>query len=686
MAGKQLAVWISIGLAFVVIAAHVRLVNCDFINLDDAEYVTTNPAVASGLSWQGVNWAFTHSVAGNWHPVTILSHMLDCQIFGVRPGPAHVMNLLLHVLNTVLLFLVLLSLTRTTAVPEGNVIRRAQSATSHAMDTAPIRVWLCAFAAALFGVHPLHVESVAWISERKDVLSGLFFMLTLLSYSAYVCSAGSSGAPKKPRGISGVFYTLAVLAFALGLMSKPMLVTLPFVLLLLDLWPLRRIATTKGVLNRAAVRECLPLLWEKVPFFALAAMCCFVTFRMQRASGAVVTLDNFSLNDRISNSLVSCVTYLSKTFWPCSLAIIYPWNPKPPSQVVLCAVLLIAISIYAIASLKTNTHIFVGWFLFIGMLVPAIGIVQVGSQAMADRYTYLPLTGVFIALAWSLPSFISRRQRAAAVLPACAVLALAAATFHQTGFWRDSEILFSHALAATEHNSQAHYMLGAIYEARGDSNNALGRFEAAVQENPANVRAHCGLGYIYGSQGRFSEAVQHYQAALLIQPANPKAHVGLADVLLRQNKIEDAIEHYSLALKAQPGIAEAHYQLAGLLEAKQDRAGAASHLRRAVELAPDWPLPINNLAWALATWPETSLRNGDEALRLARRAVSLTDGGNPGALDTLAAAYAETGQFADAVQTAGEAIQKATSYGQTNLAIEITSRLRRYEARQAYRE
>ena len=741
-------------LAAAVLAVYAPVAHYDFIALDDAQYVKDNENINHGFSWPGVKWSFENIVAGNWHPVTMLSHMADCQIYGLSAGGQHFTNVLLHAANAVLLFWVLLALTergKMDAIPKPANLRKPESRSKQIKTPAPERlkkncghsaagdfgvlarlsegacpkrpaterkrnqnpkeplqnghrfsenalisnVWPCALVAALFALHPLHVESVAWIAERKDVLSGFFALLTLWCYQQYVVKSGSDGK------ISWAFYILALLMFSLGLMSKSMLVTMPFVMLLLDFWPLQRFNTS--TLQR--------LILEKIPFLLLAAIFGVITFLVQSSASAVVALKDFPMQARLGNVMVAYTHYLEKTLWPDSLAMLYPYQRWTAEQIAGSTAIVVGVSLLAIWAARARPYIFVGWFWFVGMLVPVIGIVQVGLQAMADHYTYLPLIGIFIALAWGLvglsgharaeqsgknPQSVvaavqtARNPQSIQPLTACGavvvIACLGVASAVQVRYWKNSETLFGHAARVTGHNTVAHYILGALYDSQGETDMAATEFTESVADDPGNVKALCGLGYILCDEGKFDQAAEEYQAALGVAPDLAKAHFGLAEVLMKEHNFDAAMSEYSLALQSDPDIPEAHYQLAGLYSAKGDAVSAISQLEDAVRLAPDWPMALNNLAWMRATESDSKLRNGTEAARLAMRAVALTGKSNPSTLDTLAAAYAETGQFTDAAQMAATAVQNANAADETNLAKEIESRLKLYQSGQPYRE
>ncbi len=447
---KKRLLIISLLLIIATFMAFWQVTHCDFINFDDPEYVTDNRHVQDGLTVEGILWAFTTGHAANWHPLTWISHMVDVQLFGLQPGWHHLTNLLFHLANTLLLFLVLNRMTKA--------------------------LWQSAFVAALFALHPLHVESVAWVAERKDVLSTFFWMLTMGMYVSYVARPGLTR------------YLTLLLCFALGLMAKPMLVTLPFVLLLLDYWPLQRLEQKKPPQEvrkplskdkkrtppvKAPVQPVdhwpliRPLLTEKIPLFVLAVLSSIVTYLVQHHGGAVESLEAFPPSARVANAFVSYSTYMVKMLWPTNLAVFYP-HPRwwPLWQVLGSVVLLIAITVLAIRGAKKRPYAAVGWLWYVGTLVPVIGVVQVGSQAMADRYTYIPLVGLFIIVAWAVPELLKKwpyRKEALIVLSALCLLCLFLVTWRQVGYWRNSIALYDHALEVTDANSLIHNNRGTAY-------------------------------------------------------------------------------------------------------------------------------------------------------------------------------------------------------------------------------
>ncbi len=485
---------------------------------DDLGYLVRNPEVQAGLTPRSLRWAFTTFHEANWHPVTWLSHLLDIQLLGMAPGGHHLVNLLLHAANTILLFLALRSLTGA--------------------------VWRSSLAAALFAIHPLHVESVAWVAERKDLLSALWFFLGLLAYVRYV---------RRPT----VRRYLSVAAiFALGLLSKPMVVTFPFVLLLLDLWPLRRHEEEPGV------ARLLHLIVEKTPLFILSFISAAITFRAHREALAAV---NLSLETRLGNALVSYLLYLWKTAWPGKLAAFYPHPAAPtPWWALLGSGLLLAgISLAVALVFRRAPHLAVGWFLFVGMMVPVIGIVQVGGQARADRYTYLPLVGLFLALAWTLGDLAGRRRvRIALAMGSLIVIAaLTAATVRQTSFWQDEFTLFSHALEVTDDNWLAHNNVGTALLEQGRYGQARQHFAEAVRIAPGFLEAQNNLGWVLARQGFDEEAELHLRAAISLNPSVAAPHATLGEILLRRGKTDEALDHLREALRLNPDFEEARFAI-----------------------------------------------------------------------------------------------------------------------------
>ena len=536
-------------LVVVTLLAYARVAGLGFVAFDDDRYVLRNEHVTEGLTARGIAWAFTTGYESNWHPVTWLSHMTDVTLFGLDPAGPHLVNLALHAASVALLFL---ALRRMTAPP-----------------------WPSAAVAALFALHPLHVESVAWVAERKDVLSGLFAMLTLLAYARWVGRGGRG----TPWG--------AVAFLAVGLMAKPMLVTLPFVLLLLDSWPLRRPLGARRVV-------------EKAPLLALAALSSIVTFLAQQAGGAVKPLREVPLDLRLANAAIGCVRYLSKTVWPSDLAVFYPYPTAPYSAAeVSGAVALLLVVSAAVTIARRRGYLPVGWAWFLGMLVPVIGIVQVGNQALADRYTYLPHIGLFLIAAWGTSDIVARwpaLRTVAAVMTAIALVALGVATWRQVGVWKSSETLFSHAIAVTGPNAEMHYNLGTVLGASGREGEALEHYRRAVAIDPRHVQARVNLANLLLAEGRLAEAAAQYAEAVRIDPLFEVAVSNLAATLVKLGRPDEAMERYRELLRRDPASVAGQVGLANLLFAAGHLDEAASHYAEAVRIDPSQATAHYNLA------------------------------------------------------------------------------------------
>lgn len=587
-----------------------------FVNFDDGSYVFKNPQVARGLTIEGIIWAFTQAHAANWHPLTWLSHMLDCQFYGLNPGGHHLTNVLLHTVTAILLFLVLRQMTAA--------------------------LWRSAFVAAVFAIHPLRVESVAWVAERKDVLSGLFFMLTVWAYVRYV---------RGPR--SPARYGLMLFLFALGLMCKPMLVTLPFVLLLLDYWPLHRVASVRDSGDK---KFQIPrrLIFEKLPLFGLAAGSCVATLFAQKV--ALQPLANISIMVRAGNAVISCVAYMRQMLWPSGLAAYYPFAVRDiiASRVFLSLVLLTVIST-VVFLLRRRRYLVTGWLWYLIMLGPVIGILQVGNQARADRYTYLPQIGLSLLLTWTAADLCARWRHRRLFLSTLSMIILVALTFSartQASYWQDSQSLWTHALACTSDNVIAEQNLGQAVHEQGRVDEAIAHFQVALQINPNQASVHSSLGVALLETGRADESLAHLQKALEIDPNDGDAHYNLGNTFLQMGRASEALAHYN----------------------------------RALEITPDDTEALNNMAWILATWPDALTRDGTKAVDLAERADSLTRSESPVISATLAAAYAEAGRFADALKTAQRALKLATAQGDMTRANSIRAQIEVYQSGAAFRD
>ena len=737
---KILSLVICLGLALVVGVVFGQTLGYEFVNYDDAVYVYENAQVSQGLSLRGIEWAFTYGNIGHWHPLTWLSHMLDCQFYGLNPGGHRLTNILLHTATTILLFLVLRRMTGF--------------------------LWRSAFVAAVFAIHPLRVESVAWVAERKDVLSAFFFMLTLWAYVRYV---------RRPPSM--IRYGVVVLFFALGLLSKNMLVTMPFVLLLLDYWPLNRLSgfTPQVLLRRVA---------EKIPLFVLTVGSCVATALVPEKVSAG---DSLSFALRMENAVVSYVTYLWQMLHPLGLACVYP-NPVnylPIWQVAGALGLLLAISGVAWAFRQTHPCLVVGWLWYLGMMIPVIGIVQISYYAHADRYTYLPQIGLYLLLTWVMADLCAGCHHRRVVLGGLSTVILAAlicCAHTQASYWRNDETLWTHTLACTSGNTvgeiylgnalcqkgkvdeaivhyqralqiepnsvKAHIVLGNALLQKGNVDEAIPFYQKALQIEPENSEAHNNLGnallqkgnlneaitqfqkalqvkpdyadacynlgnallqkgnlneaiaqfqkalqikpdyadacYNLGNallqKGNVDKAISYYQKALQIEPKSVKAHINLGNAMFQKGNADEAIPHYQTALQIKPENSEAHNNLGNALLQKGKVDEAIVHYQKALQIKPDNVEVQKNLAWVLATCPQASLRNGNKAVELAQRANQLTGDGNPVFLGTLAAAYAEAGRFPEAVATAQRALQVAETQPSTALADTLRSQLKLYQA------
>jgi tetratricopeptide (TPR) repeat protein len=774
----RLAAWCAL-LAAAVALLYGRVATFQLVHYDDLEYLMKTPHVQQGLSWAGIRWAFLQTQVANWHPLTILSYLLDDQFWGFSARAFHLTNLFWHTLNTVLLFIVLRALTKA-QVPS-------------------------AIVAALFGIHPLHVESVAWVAERKDVLSTFFWIVTIWAYASWV------------RDRKTWRYALVLLLYVMGLMCKPMLVTLPFVLLLLDFWPLNRVHDNRG---SSTIAKLPHLLLEKTPLFILAAISAIVTFLVQQKAGAVAIVDRVSLSERFANAGMAYLVYLGQMIWPAKLAALYPLPQHANLEWgLLCGAIVLAATAGAIVALRRWPYVAVGWLWYVGTLVPVIGIVQVGLQSHADRYTYVPLIGIFIAIVWAAFDLIDRRPQwriPATVAAMVAITALAARTWFQIGYWADSETLFKRTLAVAPDNPQIHYNLGTVYSEQQRPLEAIAHYRQAVRLQPELTEAWCNLaltlagqggdlaeatqisddlvnrapdladahvakaivafgrgdvdlaessanealkrdpksyraylvlgrvdaakgqlavaeqqfrraadlsvsadsylqlGLIIGAQGRTDDAIAQFREALKWQPNNSGAHEALGHSLLTLGKLDDAKRHFAAVLDLNPraresrlemgtlltrqgriaeaiayfekvvqtdsGDAPAHFQLGIALQMQNRAAEAIDQYRQAIALNPK-STARNNLAWLLATHPDAHLRNGAEALLLAEQLPTSAE-----ALDTLAAAYAETGAFDQAQVTAQQALAQAREKSKTTLIPQLESRLALYKQNQPYRE
>jgi tetratricopeptide (TPR) repeat protein len=658
-------------LALITLAAYLPVIHDDFLSYDDGTYVTNNRIVQNGLTWDGIKWAFTTWRGGFWHPLTWLSHMLDCELFGLNSGTQHYINVLFHTANAVLLLLLLFRFTGA--------------------------IWASALVAALFAWHPLHTESVAWLSERKDVLSTFFGMLVLLAYTRYASSQCSTTGKQAlanrnvtvtPPGLPSVaFFWLAVICFGLGLMAKPMLVTLPFVMLLLDYWPLNRIST----LSISSFLAWGRLVLEKWPFIMLSGIASVVASVAERNAGMVAPFQQVPVLLRLENALVSYVRYLGKTFYPTHLSIIYPLPRHLPwSEVMAAAIFLMFVSVLAWRMRGRCPYLLVGWLWFLGTLVPVIGLVQLNFQSLGDHYTYIPLIGIFIAGAWGMKDLIAQFsiQTLPAVIVTGSVLsACLMVTEYQLSFWRNDEALFGHAVAVTKNNAGARLNLGAALAAEGRLTEALEQFQEAARISPSNALAHIFLGEGFAAVGKTSEALAQSQEArnvLNLNSEQPVLRFDLGLLLTQLGRLNEAMDQYEQAAQFASDNPDLYYEMGRLLFIQNRDADAADKLREALRLDPYNVAALVLLAEILASDNQPQIRNGAEAVALAEKANVLSGGTEPPVLDALAMSYAETGRFKEAQQTEQHAIQLAATAGmETN---EMDQRLKLYQSGQPYRK
>ena len=549
---KQL-ILISLSLIIMTLAVFWPASRNDFIIYDDPQYITDNDRVQDGLTLEGLIWAFTTFHASNWHPLTWLSHMLDIQIYGLNPAGHHSTSVILHTINVVLIFLLLLRMTGT--------------------------AWKSASVAALFAIHPLHVESVAWVAERKDVLSAFFLILTIWAYVRYLDH------PRIGR------YLLLMLSFALGLMSKPMLVTLPFVLLLLDFWPLARLKFEegKGFKNALIIWR---LIREKIPLFGLSVASSAITFLAQLKGGSVIGLETVPLKIRLENSFVSYVRYIFKLIWPHDLAVYYPYlgYNLPLWQVIGSGILILLISFLVLIHYHDRPYLSMGWFWYLGTLLPVIGWIQLAQQGIADRYTYIPFIGLFIILAWGLPDGLHRfrhRNLFLWAITGISILFFSSQSWVQLNHWSNSITLFEHTLQVTDNNDMAHTNLGIALENQGKIEEAIGHYTEALRINPNHQLAHNNFGNALAHLGQMGNAIHHYSEALRIQPDYPSARYNIAVALSRQGRIEEAIDQYNTVLQSQPNYIEAHFNLGLLLVQQGEFESSVSHFMDAIKIRPD---------------------------------------------------------------------------------------------------
>ncbi len=633
---------IATGLALLTFTVFIQVQTHEFVDFDDLVYIVKNPHVTGGLSWTGVGEAFTTPFYSQWTPLSRISLQLNHEVHGLDPTGYLLTNVALHAASAVLLFFALLRMTGS--------------------------IWASAFVAAVFAVHPLHVESVAWSSERKDCLSGIFWMLTLLAYSSYA---------KHP--FNARRYATVTICIALGLVTKPMLVTLPCVLLLLDVWPLDRF-------GRSA-------LVEKIPWLALSAAVCGITFAVQHTGGATGYGEAIPLQARLTNGVESYVIYAAKAFWPTGLSAFYP-HPNSSElslQVLLCAALLVALTLGVFSLRRSRPYLLVGWLWYLGTLVPVIGVVQVGMQARADRFMYLPLIGLSIVVSWGALE-LARSQQSRRILAAAAiasVAAMATVSWIQTRYWSDSITLFERNLAIEPNSYYAHRRLATLRLRQRDFEQAEFHYKRVFEILPEQgrqnlVRFYLGMADFTSKRKDWIEALSYCRQAVDIDPEHPRANGTLGMALLAMGRHREARPHLELALETHADAAILHDALGQVAEAQGDWAAALEHVRRALELDAALASARMQLAWLLATTPDALLRRPDEALRIARAMMAETPNLSVELLDTLAAAQAAVGKYGPAVQSAELALTLAEQTGRKDLQSELRDRLENYRSREPY--
>lgn len=635
-----------------------QILRHDFINYDDDAYVYDNPAVVKGLTAEGFAAAFRETDLYLWTPLTRLSHMLVVELVGLQPWGHHLTNLLLHTATAILLFLVLRKMTGA--------------------------LWRSAFVAAVFAIHPLHVESVAWVSERKDTLSALFFALTLLTYLRNLDQPSSRWR-----------YSLLAGVFALGLLAKPMLVTLPFLLLLLDYWPLRRVEA-----YRLRPADWWPLLVEKLPLFLLAglslALTLFDPFGMRGSPQTPVNPPSFLL--RLSNGIVSYAVYIWKMFWPTDLSVRYPFPSAgiPVLHVLVSLAFLGAVTALVWWQRTRRSYLFVGWFWYLGMLLPVSQIMTLGSEARCDRYTYLPQIGLYICIAWGVADLL-RSWRYGRIIAATAtvpvLLTLMVIAHAQAAHWKNSATLWSHVVATASPDPISYNYLGFSLAAQNPlSDDAIKYYNAALALQPRYAEAHNNLGRALAARGRWDEAMRCYEETLRLKPNYVYAEHNAGLALAQKGELQEAARRFEQALRLKPSYAEArhnyvaaHVNLGMLFAAQGKVEDAIARYDAALKVEPDFLPACNNLAWLLATHPSATIRNGARAVQLAENAARLAGPDDPKILDTLAAAYAEAGDYAKATATANRAAKLARSAADHELAARLEERSHLYRRQQPYR-
>jgi len=666
----RIIIYISIVVATLV--AYESMRHNGFVSYDDPRYITENPDIKAPITWQSLGRTFTQPHYAMWHPLTTIVNMVNYQFYRLNPLGHHLTSLLLHIVSAILLFKILSDMTGA--------------------------IWTSAFIAAVFALHPVQVESVAWAAELKTVLSGLLWMLTIAAYIRYT---------KQP---SAGRYILLLLVFGLCIMTKPTVVTLPFVLLLLNYWPLNRTNWKR-------------LIIEKIPLFALSAILSVITFFAQAQGGAIMALENMPLDYRIANMFVSYIRYIGKTIWPSRLAVFYPPLPTNFLKTIeaACALLFILITAFCIYIGRRRKYTATGWLWYIGTLVPTIGVVQAGAQAMANRYMYIPMLGLLIIIAWTVKDFIANRPRLKimpAILASVVLLSAIIVTRMQVKHWQNSMTLFEYTLKVSENNAaaensygcalleagrideaalhlsravrigqifaNARYNLGQVLLKQRRPNEAIACFNELLRCEPNSARAYYHLAAASSMQKKYDDAIKYLDKVLMLNPQYPDVHKRMGATLLIMGRAEEAVSHFNEALRTNPNDVEVHVSLGTAYMQLGKYEPTIRNWTKAVELKPDTADVLNNLAWLLATVNDASVRDADKAVKFALRACELTEHKNPVILDTLAAAYAAAGRFNDAIATAEQAINIVKASGRNDVINEIQNRVELYKAGRAY--
>ena len=687
---KHAEILIYAGLIVATLIAYEPIRHNGFVNYDDNSYILDNAQVKSGITWESLGQAFTKPHFYMWHPLTTLSHMLDYQLFGLNPSGHHLISVAIHIVNALLLFWILKNITGA--------------------------IWPSAFVAAVFALHPLQVESVAWAAERKTVLSGLFWLLTMAAYVRYTRQPGF------------LRYLLVLLVFGLCIMTKPVVVILPFAMLLLDYWPLERIRwgqkgkTAKTTSNQKSAGW---LIAEKAPLLAMSAILGVLTVIAQQSGGAVSTLDKVPLDHRIGNAFISYVKYIGKLVWPSDMAVFYPPSHSNllNATMLICAFIFIVISAISIYTGRRRKYIAVGWLWFAGTLVPMIGLVQVGDQAMANRYMYLPMLGLLIIIALAGKELIAKHPRlktVAAIMGVISLSCLLVLTRMQVRHWQNSVTLFEYALSVTEDNAitensyacalfnedrlseaEQHFgnalrinpafdtaliHLARIYLKEGRYNDAISIYGELINRNYKTAELYYNLAMAFGIQEKYNDSIKYFSKSLELNPDDPDTHNKMGSILLAAGKIDDSIGQFNESLRIKADQSAVYENLGTAYNQLGKYELAIQNWTRAIELNPGNIDALDKAGWFLAACGEKSVENANQAIAYAKRACELTKYAVPEFLDTLGVACAASGKFADAKAAAEKALNLARKTGKESLAGEIEKRIKLYEAGQPYRE